>query len=89
MVIDPVVVVKVGGIECRALLDSGSSCCYASAKLFDMLGKCSIEIKPKRVEMLMASTTARIEIYKTSVSSFVFSYFIFITCSVLKMSTFS
>ena len=35
-VIYPVVVVKVGGIEYRALLDSGSSGCYASAKLLDM-----------------------------------------------------
>ena len=68
-VIYPVVVVKVGGIECRALLDSGSSSCYASAKLLDMLGKHPTEIKPKRVEMLMASTTARMEIYKTFLSS--------------------
>ena len=34
-----------------------------------MLGKCPTEIKPKRVEMLMASTTARMEINKTFVSS--------------------
>ena len=38
-VVYPVVVVKVGGIECRALLDSGASSCYASAKLLDLLGK--------------------------------------------------
>ena len=68
-VIYPVVVVKVGGIECRALLDSGSSSCYASAKLLDMLGKHPTEIKAKRVEMLMVSTTARMEIYKTFLSS--------------------
>lgn len=68
-VIYPVVVVKVGGIECRALLDSGASSCYASAKLLDMLGKQPTEIKPKKVVMLMASTTARMEIYKTTVSS--------------------
>ena len=65
----PVVVVKVGGIECRALLDSGSSGCYASAKLLDMLGQRPTEIKPKRVEMLMASTTARMEVFKSTVSS--------------------
>ena len=68
-VIYPVVVVKVGEIECHALLDSGSSSCYASVKLLDMLGKHPTEIKPKRVEMLMASTTARREIYKTFLSS--------------------
>ena len=38
-VVCPVVVIKVGGIECRALLDSGASSCYASAKLLDLLGK--------------------------------------------------
>ena len=68
-VIYPVVVVKVGGIECRALLDSGASSCYASAKLLDMLGKQPTEIKPKKVVMLMASTTAKMEIYKSTVSS--------------------
>ena len=68
-VIYPVVVVTVDGIECGVLLDSGSSSCYASAKLLDMLGKRPTEIKPKRVEMLMASSTARMEIYKTTVST--------------------
>ena len=68
-VIYPVVVIKVGGIECRALLDFCSSSCYASAKLLDMLGQRPTEIKPKRVEMLMASTTARMEVFKSTVSS--------------------
>ena len=61
-------VVKVGGIECRALLDSGESSCYASAKLLDLLGMHPTEIKPKKIEMLMASVTARTEIFKTTVS---------------------
>ena len=61
-VVYPVVVVKVGGIECRALLDSGASSCYASAKLLNLLGKQPTEIKPKKIEMLMASTTARMEV---------------------------
>ena len=67
-VIYPVVVVTVDGIECCALLHSGSSSCYVSAKLLDILGKRPTEIKPKRVEMLKASSTARMEIYKTTVS---------------------
>ena len=57
----------VGGIECRAQLDSGS--CYASAKLLDLLEKQPTEIKPKKIEMLMASATARMGIFKTTVSS--------------------
>ena len=53
--------VKVGGIECHALLDSGTSSCYASAKLLDLLGKQPTEKpkKPKKIEM---------EIFKTAVS---------------------
>ena len=68
-VVYPVVVVKVGGIECHALLDSGASSCYASAKLLDLLGKQPTEIKPKKIEMLTAPATARKQIFKTTVSS--------------------
>ena len=35
----PVVVVKVNGIMCRALIDSGAGSSYASANLVDALGK--------------------------------------------------
>ena len=66
-VIYPVVVVTVDGTECRALLDSGSSSCYTFAKLLDILGKRPTAIKPRRVEMLKPSSTARMEIYKTTV----------------------
>ena len=68
-VVYPVVVVKVGGIECCTLLDSSASSCYVSAKLLDLLGKQLTEITPKKIEMLMASATARMEIFKTTVSS--------------------
>lgn len=34
-----VVVVKVGGIECCVLLDSGVFSCYVFVKLLDLLGK--------------------------------------------------
>lgn len=67
-VVYPVVVVKVGGIECRALLYSGASRCYATAKLLSLLGKQPTEIKPKKIEMLVASATARMDIFKTTVS---------------------
>ena len=35
----PAVVVSVGGIQCRALSDSGAGSSYASAALLDQLGK--------------------------------------------------
>ena len=68
-VVYPAAVVKIGGIECRALLDSGASSCYASANLLDLLRTQPTEIKPKKIEMLMASATARMEIFKTTVLS--------------------
>ena len=68
-VVYPVDMIKVGGIECRSLLDTGSSSSYASAKLLHKLGQRSTEITHKRVEMLMTTSTARIEVFKTTVRS--------------------
>ena len=68
-VVYPVVVVNIGGIECRALIYSGAASSYASAKLLDKLGKQPTEVKPRKVMMLMASTTAKMEMYQTTVSS--------------------
>ena len=68
-VIHPIVVIKVDGVECRALVDSGAASCYASSKLLDSLGKKPTEVKYKKVEMLMASTTTRMEIHNSTISS--------------------
>ena len=68
-VIHPVVIVNVDGIECRALIDSGAASSYASAKLLDKLGKKPIDVKYKKVEMLMATTTTRMEIHKATIAS--------------------
>ena len=65
----PVVVVKVNGIMCRALIDSGAGNSYASANLVDALGKKPSEVKSQRIDMLMASKTTRVEIYDADVSS--------------------
>ena len=61
--------IKVDGVECRALVDSGAASCYASSKLLDSLGKKPTELKYKKVEMLMASTTTRMEIHNSTISS--------------------
>ena len=45
----PVVVVKVNGIECRALIDSGAGSLYASAKLIERLNVKAVESKVKHV----------------------------------------
>lgn len=51
----PVLTVKVDGIMCRALIDTGTGSSYASARLLDLLKKKPRETKTKRVEMLMSS----------------------------------
>ncbi|CAB4039723.1 Hypothetical predicted protein [Paramuricea clavata] len=68
-VIHPIVVIKVDCVECRALVDSGAASCYASSKLLDSLGKKPTEVKYKKMEMLMAFTTTRMEIHNSTISS--------------------
>ena len=49
----PVVVVKVNGIKCRALLDTGAGSSYASSTLVDLIGKKPLRVEHKRIEMMM------------------------------------
>ena len=70
----PVVVVKVNGVKCRALIDSGAGGSYASAKLMSMIAKQPSEVKTQRIDMLMATKTTRIEMYDTEVCSLDESY---------------
>lgn len=65
----PVVVVKVSGVKCRALIDSVAGSSYASAKLLDALKLRPTETKTSRVDMLMTSQMARLEIYKVNVQA--------------------
>ena len=68
-VIYPVVVVMVDGIKCRALLDTGAGSSYASAALVKRLGKQPSRTELKRIDMLMCSTTQKIEQYEAKISS--------------------
>ena len=65
----PVVVVKVNGVKCRAIIDSGSGSSYASAKLIETLGVKPTETKTSRIDMLMTSRLTRLEIYKVRIQS--------------------
>ena len=49
----PVVVVRVNGVKCRALIDSGAGSSYASAKLIDTLKLKPTESKTSRIDMLI------------------------------------
>ena len=56
--------VKINGIKCRALLDTGAGSSYASSALIDHL-----KTTPQRIEMMLGSATKRVEIYNVSVSN--------------------
>ena len=65
----PVILVKVIGIKCRALIDSGTGSSYASAKLIETLGMKPTETKTSHIDMLMTSRLTRLEIYKVRIQS--------------------
>ena len=63
-----VVVVKVNGVKCRALLDTGATGTYISALLVDLL-----KVKPARtltrgIKTIMGLVTKRIETYDVKIS---------------------
>ena len=65
----PVVVVKINGVMCRALIDSGAGGSYASAKLIKMIDSKPTESKVQRIDMLLDSKTTRMEFHDTEVSA--------------------
>ncbi|XP_046843130.1 uncharacterized protein LOC124437166 [Xenia sp. Carnegie-2017] len=65
----PILTVKVNGIMCRALVDSGAGSSYASAKLVSVLGMKPADITTKQVDMLLSSSVERLETYATKVES--------------------
>ena len=70
----PVLTVKVDGITCHALIDTGAGSSYASAKLLDLPKKKPSETKTKRVDMLISSKVTKLEVYDTIVESLDGSY---------------
>ena len=66
-VIYPVVVIRVEGILCRALLDTGSGSSYVSAELSKRVGKKPSKRETRTVDMMLHSTTRKIETYELQV----------------------
>ena len=60
---------SVGGIHCRALLDTGAGSSYVSAALLDYMGKQPVRREFKRIEMMMQVSNREIEIYNVVISS--------------------
>ena len=65
----PIVVVKINGFKCRALIDSGAGSSYVSAKLIETVKIKPRETKRQRIDMLMNSKTALMEIFDAKISS--------------------
>ena len=68
-VIYPIVLVEVDGIKTRALLDTGAGSCYSSAQLIDALHKRPTEIRTKRIEIMLGSSTTKVENYSAQIKS--------------------
>ena len=66
-VVYPVVVVEVEGIRCRALLDTGAGSSYASVSLIERLNKQPDHKQLNRIEMMMTTTSQKVEMYKVQI----------------------
>ena len=62
-VIHPVVVVKVGGMKFRALLDSGASHSYVSARLVELTQASEVKRETRRIATLMGTSTSKFSQY--------------------------
>ena len=67
LVIHSVLVVKVINIMCRVLLDTGAGSSYASAALLDRLKLKPIKKETRNIDMMMCSTTKKLEIYEVEI----------------------
>lgn len=65
----PVVTVRVGGVVCRALIDSGAGSSYVSSKFIHHLKAKPVEVEMKQIDMLMCNKQARLETYQLKVES--------------------
>jgi hypothetical protein len=68
-VIHPVVVVKVGGMKLRALLDSGASHSYVSARLVELTQASEVKRETRRIATLMGTSTSKFSQYDIRLES--------------------
>ena len=60
----PIVLVKVNGVTCRALLDTGATVSYASGYLLDRLKLRPTRMHTRRIQTIVGVVTKRSEIFK-------------------------
>ena len=65
----PIIPIKVDGITCRALIDTGAGSSCASGKLINLLKKKPCEMKTKRVDMVITSQVTNLEMYDARIES--------------------
>ena len=65
----PLVVIKVEGIICRALIDSGSGISYVSTLLARKINKKSKKKEPKKIETMFHTTTKWVEIFDVAIQN--------------------
>ena len=68
-VIHPVVVVKVQGVKCRALLNKEAGSSYASAAVLKLTKVRRYQRKVRQIEMMLGAVTKQVEIFQVQVSS--------------------
>ena len=64
----PVVIVKLNGVKCRALLDTGATGSYLSAFLVDLLKVKPSRILTRGIKTIMGLVTKRVETYDVQIS---------------------
>ena len=65
----PDAVVKVNGIKCRTLLDTGAVSSYASASLISRLRIPATRVENRMIEMMVHTAVWKIQIYKLKVTN--------------------
>lgn len=56
-----VVIVKVGGVVYRALLDTGAGSSYVSAQLIEKIGKKPIKTEHPQIDMMLSTKTKKLK----------------------------
>ena len=65
----PVAIIRVNGVKCRALLDTGSDSSYISESFIDLLKINPVRNEYKTIETLTNSTTKNLKIYNFKVEN--------------------
>ena len=68
-VIYPVVVVKINGVKCRALLDTGAGSSYISQGLLDYLKVDQYTVHSRQIEMMFSTQDRAVQVYSLDIEN--------------------